>query len=181
MVLISLPRLLWAWRTKRLPLGWLGLPIQITAIDPPLISGYDLEEIWFIGSGLNKVISNCSTMFLLLWQQKPRIEFCHDTFHTKILHQNLGPSSFGMPRSAPSSPTVSCRYLLTAAHTRSTFSGVLLVAGLPEHASLSTDSQPSLKHLCHIFICAPLTTLSPKAFWIIRIVPTEECSSLMQN
>ena len=61
------------------------------------------------------------------------------------------------------------------------FSGVLLVADLPDHGSLSTDSQPSLKHLCHTFICAALIASSSKAFWIIWIVSVEECSSLMQN
>ena len=63
----------------------------------------------------------------------------------------------------------------------STFSGVLLVAGLPEHGSLSIDSRPSLKHLCHTFICAALIASSPKAFWVIQIVSVEECSSLTQN
>ena len=33
----------------------------------------------------------------------------------------------------------------------------------------------------HIFIWDALTALSLKAFWIIQIVSTEECSSLMQN
>ena len=63
---------------------------------------------------------------------------------------------FGIPRSASSSHTVSCWSLLSAACTCSTFSGVLLVADLPEHGSLSTDSWPSLKFLCHTFICAAL-------------------------
>ena len=63
---------------------------------------------------------------------------------------------FGIPRSASSSHTVSCWSLLIAACTCSTFSGVLLVADLPEHGSLSTDSWPSLKFLCHTFICAAL-------------------------
>ena len=88
---------------------------------------------------------------------------------------------FGIPRSASSSHTVSCRYLLIVAHTRSTFSGILLVECLPDCGSLSTDSQLSLKHLCHTFICAALITLSLKASWIIQIVSAEECSSLMQN
>ena len=62
-----------------------------------------------------------------------------------------------------------------------TFSGALLVAGLPECGSLSTDSQPSLKHLCHTFIYAALIASSLKAFWFIWIVSTEECSGLTQN
>ena len=88
---------------------------------------------------------------------------------------------FGIPRSASSSRTVSRWSLLIAAHARSSFSGVLLVAGLSKHGSLSTDSRPSSKHLCHTFICAALIALFLKTFWIIRIVSAEECSSLMQN
>ena len=87
----------------------------------------------------------------------------------------------GTPRSASSSHTVSHQSLLIAACTHSTFPGVLIVAGLPEHGSLPTGSRPSLRLLCHSFICAALIALSPKAFWIIQIVSAEECSSLMQN
>ena len=88
---------------------------------------------------------------------------------------------FGIPRSASSSSTVSHQSLLIAACTCSTFSGALLVAGLPECGSLSTDSQPSLKHLYQIFICTALIALSRKAFWITWTVSAEECSSLMEN
>lgn len=45
-----------------------GLCFQIKDLDPPFISGHDLlEEIWYTGSGLSRVVCNCSTMFLLLW------------------------------------------------------------------------------------------------------------------
>ena len=88
---------------------------------------------------------------------------------------------FGIPRSASSSHTVSCWSLLIAACTHSTFSGVLLVAGLPERGSLSTHSRPSLKCLCHTFICTALIASYPKAIWIIRIASAEECSSWTQN
>ena len=87
---------------------------------------------------------------------------------------------FGIPRSASSSHTVSWS-LLIAACTHSLFSGVLLVAGLPGHGLLSTDSRPSLKHLCHTSVCALLIKLSLKAFWILQIVSVEECSSLTWN
>ena len=84
----------------------------------------------------------------------------------------------GIPPSASSSCTVSHWSLLIAACTHSTFSGVLLVAGLPECGSLSTDSQTSSKHSCHTFICTALIASSPKAFWIIWIVPcSDECGS----
>ena len=145
--------------------------------------GWDLlEEIWFTGSGLNQVISNCSTMFLLFWEHKTWNKFCHNTFHAKILCQNHRYTVvLGIAGSDPSSRTVSHWSLLIAACTRSTFSVVLLAAGLPECGSFSTDSWPYLKHLYHIFICAALTALSSKAFWIIWIVSVEECSSLTQN
>ena len=77
--------------------------------------------------------------------------------------------------------TLSVTHLLIAACTCSTFPGAVLVAGLPECGSLSTDSWLSWKYLCHNFICAALIASSPKAFWVIRIVSVEECSSLMQN
>ena len=85
---------------------------------------------------------------------------------------------FGIPRSASNSHTVSCLSFLIAACTCSTFSGVLLVGGLPERGSLSTDSWPSFKHLCHASICAALIASSLKAFWTTWIVSAEECSKL---
>ena len=85
----------------------------------------------------------------------------------------------GISRSASSSHTVSHWSLLIAASTHSTFSGVLLVAGLPGCGSLSTDSWPCLKHLCHTFIWAAFIASSPKAFWITWTVSVEECSTLM--
>ena len=84
-------------------------------------------------------------------------------FHAKILCQNLGHSSFWkIPRSASSSHTVSHQSLLIAAPTCSTFSGVLLAAGLPDRGSLSSDSWPSLKwshfylHCTHCIISKSL-------------------------
>ena len=71
---------------------------------------------------------------------------------------------FGISRSASSSHTVSHQSLLIAAFTPSTFSGVLLVAGLTEQGSLSTAFQPSLKCLGHTFICTALIASSLKAF-----------------
>ena len=140
--------------------------------DRQFISGYNLlEEIWFLGSILNHIISNCNMMFLLLRLWKPQNKFCHNVFYAKILHQNLGQRSCGIPRSASSCRTVSGWSLLIAARTRSSFSGVLLVAGLPEHGSPSPDSWPLLRHLCHTFICAALIASSLKAFWIIWMFP----------
>ena len=87
----------------------------------------------------------------------------------------------GISRSTSSSFIASHQSLLIAARTCSTFSGVLLVAGLPEHGSHSADSLPSLKHLCHNFIFGALVASSLKVFWVTQIVSMVECSSLMQN
>ena len=86
----------------------------------------------------------------------------------------------GIPRSS-NSHTVSCQFSFIAARTLSTFSGVLLVEGLPECRSLSTDSWPSLKCRYQNFIWGSLIESSPKAFLIIRIVSVDECPSLKQN
>ena len=88
-------------------------------------------EQWFFRFGSRNHGVNFATIWFM-----PRS-------HIKI----SGTVVFGIPRSASRYFTVSHQSLLIAAHTRSTFSGVLLVAGLPECGSLSTDSQPSLKHL----------------------------------
>ena len=88
---------------------------------------------------------------------------------------------FGIPRSACSSRTVGHQSLMIAACTPSTFSGVLLVAGLPVHGSRSTGSWPSLKCLHHTSICTALMASSLKAFWSIWIVSAKECSGSMQN
>ena len=60
----------------------------------------------------------------------------------------------GIPKPASSSrmSVAGLWSLLIAACTRSTFSGALLVEGLPERGSLSTDSRPSLKCLCHFYV-----------------------------
>ena len=108
-------------------------------------------------------------------------QICHDTFHPRPYIKISDTVVFGIPRSASSSHTASCQSLLIEAHTCSTFSGILLVAGLPECGSPSVGCLPSLKNLCHTFICAALITLSQKAFWIMWIVSAVGCSSLAQN
>jgi len=86
-----------------------------------------------------------------------------------------------IPRSSSNSRTVNRQFSLIVAWTFSTFSGVLLVEGLPKRRSLSTDSRPSLKCLYHNFIWASLIESSPKAFLIIGIVSADECPSFKQN
>jgi hypothetical protein len=44
----------------------------------------------------------------------------------------------------------------------STFSVVLLVLGRPERSSSSTDTQPALKHECHLETAVRLKECSPK-------------------
>ena len=113
--------------------------------------------------------------------RKHRMNFAMTGFMPRSCIKILDAVFFWIPRSASSFHAPRHRSLLIAACTHSTLSGVLLVAGLPERGSLSTDSWPSLKCLCYTFICVALITWSPKAFCIIWIVSLEECSSLTQN
>ena len=110
-----------------------------------------------------------------------RMNFATTCFTSRSCVQSSDTVVCGIPRSASNSHTGSLWYLLIAPHTHSTFSGVLLVADIPELASFSTGSRPSLKHLCHIFICTALLASSLKAFRIIQIVSVEKYSNLTQN
>ena len=60
---------------------------------------------------------------------------------------------FGIPRSASGSHTVSCWSLLIAAGPCPTFSGVLLVAGLPEHRSPNRFSTIFEAFVPHFYLC----------------------------
>ena len=79
--------------------------------------------------------------------------FATTCFRPRSCFKIPGTAVFGIPRSASGAHTVRHRSLWMAAHTHSTFSGALLVTGLPDH---STDSHPSLKCLCPTFICGAL-------------------------
>ena len=78
-----------------------------------------------------------------------RLNFATTHFMPRSCIKTSDTVVLGIPWSASSSCTVSHRSLLIAACTCSTLSGVLLVAGLPEHGSPSADSRSSLKRLCH--------------------------------
>ena len=109
------PCLLRVWRTRWLPLGQLGLHFWIIAVDPGFISGYDrLEEIWFIGSGLNQIISKCSMMFLLLGSRSHGTNFATTHFVSRSWVKISDTVVFGIPRAASSSHTVSHQSLLIA-------------------------------------------------------------------
>ena len=90
-----------------------------------------LEEIWFTGSSLNQVISNCRCS-LCSGSRSCRMHFAITHFTPRSCIKISDTVVFGVPRSAPSSHTVGRRSWLIAVCTRSTFSGVLLVTGLPE-------------------------------------------------
>ena len=109
-----------------------------------------LVAVWITSSATMARRSFCSG------SRSCRTNFATTLFMPRSCVKISGTVLFGIPRSASSSRTVSHRSLLIAAHTCSTFSGVLLVAGLPECGSLSRDSQPPLKCLCHTFICTAL-------------------------
>lgn len=114
-----------------------------------------------------QVVSNCSVMSFLFWQEKPLNELCPDVFSAKILGPHLGHSSFWNPQMSFSFPHCQQMASLVAARARSTLPGVPLAAGLPERSSLSTGSRPSWRRLCPTFICAALAASPPKALRII--------------
>ena len=173
MVLILLqllPQLLRAWRTRWLPLGPLGLMTFLRKS-----GSLTLVAVW------TKLLATIAWCSLCSGSRSCGTNFVVMCFMPRSSIKISVTVVLGIPRSASSSHTVSHRSLLITAYTSSTFSGVLLVAGLAECRSLSTDSQPSLKHLCHTFICVAVIASSLKTFWIIWILFVEECSSLMQN
>ena len=108
------------------------------------------------------------------------MNFATTCFMPRSCIKNLRPGSFWIPRSAASSHTVShdicwlqpihIQLLRCSAHCRPSRTWIIF-----------NYSWPSLKDLCHIFICAALIASSPKAFWIIWTVSVKECSSLTQN
>ena len=94
----TLPCLLWSWRVKQLPSGQLGLRFQIIrAINPQLISSYDLlEETSSLVSVWIKSLATAAPCFFCSGSRSWGMSL-PDMFHTKILHQNLGHSSFWNP------------------------------------------------------------------------------------
>ena len=99
-------------------------------------------------------------------------------FQAQILCQNVGHNSFWNPQITFYFSRCQSPIIIDCSCTQSIFSDVLFWQAfyLGERESLSTDSQPCLKHLCHTFICAALIVLFPKAFWIIQIVSAKEYS-----
>ena len=132
---------------------------------PSIHLQYDLlKEIWFLNNGLNQVITTAAHCSFCSGGRSHEKTCAKTCFMPRSCVRILDTVGLGIPRSASSSHTVCHQSLWIAARTRSTFSGVLLGAGLSGCGSLSTDSRPPLKCLCHIFICAALIASSPKAF-----------------
>ena len=138
-------RLLRTWRLRWFPLGRLGFCFRVIAIYPWLISSYDLfGEMWVFVSGFKSSVNPAWNSFCS----------CDRTHETNFAVTSFLPRSSvnisetiicGIPSASSNSCTVNRQFLLIAARTHSTFLGVLLVAGLPECGSLSTDFHPSLK------------------------------------
>jgi hypothetical protein len=84
----------------------------------------------------------------------------------------------GIPGASSNSRTVNHRFSLITARKLSTFSGFLLVEGLPERESIFTDSQPSLKRRYYNFIWVSRVESSPRAFLIIQKASADECPDL---
>ena len=133
-----------------------------------------LVEVWMKSLATAASLSFCSG------SRSHGTNFAMTRFMPRSCLKILDAVVSGISGSASSSHTVSLWSLLIATRTHSTSSGVLLLAGLLEHRSHSTDSRPSLEHSCHIFYLHCTHSMAPKAFWI-WIISTEECSSLVQN
>ena len=148
----TLPRLLWACRTKRLPLGQLGL--HLGSYDSSSVMTFfrksgSLVVVWIKSLAPAAQCSFCCGI------RSHGTNFVMTHFMPRSCIKTSDTVVFGIPRSASSSHTVSCWSLLIAACRRSTFSGVLLVAGLAGWGSFNRFST-SLKYLYHTFICAAL-------------------------
>ena len=173
--------MVWTWTNQATSIATTGPSFPNHSHRPTIISSYaflrksgSLVAVWIKSLATAARCSFCSG------SRSWGMNFCHDKFMPRSCVK-ISDTVFWIPRSASSFCIVSHRSLLIASRTCSTFSGVLLVAGPLECGSVSTDSQPSLKHLWHTVICTALIASSPKAFWITQIVFVEECSSSMLN
>lgn len=132
------------WRRWWFPLARLCFCFWVTAVDPRFISCYYLfQEIWVICSNLKHVLRSFSTKFLCSWVRWRWTSFAATRVTPSSSVKISETFVSGTPRSNSNSWTVSRRVSLIAVFTRSTFSGVLLVEGLPDHGLLSTNSRPS--------------------------------------
>ena len=113
----------------------------------PLQSCDLLEDIWFIGSRLNQVISNSSNDVpsALVAEAAEWVLPQHVSCQDPV--SQFGTQSCLEPPDQPPALALSAAGLCwwRPVHS-STSSGVLLVAGLPERGSLSADFRSSLKH-----------------------------------
>ena len=95
--------LLQAWRTRPLPLERLGLHFWVMALDPQFILCYDLEEIWFIGSNLNQIISKCSMISFCSGSRSCGTNFATTNFMPRSCVKISDTVVLGIPRSTSSS------------------------------------------------------------------------------
>ena len=123
------------------------MPFKVGTSGPHTVLPTSLVVVWIKSLATEVQCSFCSI------SRSHGMNFTMTRFMPRSYVKILDTVGFGISRSASKSRTVSHRSLLIAAHTWSTFLGVMLVAGLPECGSLSTDSWPSLKHLCHSYLC----------------------------
>ena len=142
----------WPWRCSDLALPFVDVETQATSIwkTELLFQGHRCrpmtfsEEIWVFVSGFKQA---CATS---TWNSYCSCDRSHRTNFaaTCLMPRSSVKISDTVVRRIPSasnSHTFNCQFSLIAAHMRSTFSGVLLVEGLPERGSICTDFQPPLK------------------------------------
>jgi len=133
------------------------------------------EEIWIFVSGFKQACATSTQKSYCSCDRSHGTNFAATCFMPRSSVKICETVVRRIP-SASNSHIFHCQFSFIAACTLSTFLGVLLIEGLPECRSISTDSQSPLKLWYHNFISALLIESSPKAS-IIFIVSADECAS----
>ena len=145
------PRLFGIWWQCALPFKVLPFGEWIVLEDPWLIaSNNSFQLVRFSFELLQNVLTHLHSPLLLSFIQQPWYHFWTDLPHLQIF-RNDPPYTLSLfiPSSSAIILTVRRRSHRTFCLTRSTFSSVLLVDGLPLLWSSSTSYLPSLNLPCH--------------------------------
>ena len=169
-------QLIWSWSCCDFAVPSLGVENQVTSIGTtgPLFPGHSCIHENFLRKAGSLVVvwvkslATAARCSFHSGSRSHRTHFATTCFMPRSCIKISDTVIVEIPTSASSShcqPSI----FVNCNHTCSTFSRVLLVAGLPECGSLSRDSRTSLNSFYHTFICATLIASSPKACLIIWI------------
>ena len=147
--------------SRQLPLGRIGFGFRAHDLSSTMTF---LRKCGSLLAVLSKSCATAARNSFCSCDRSHRTNFATTTFKPRSSAKISETIVHGIPRFSSNSRTVNHQFSLTAVRTPSTFLGVLLAEGLPEHESLSMDSQPSLKHQYHNFIWASLIAHSRKPY-----------------